>query len=49
MQALQKELETYKRLLPELVAKQGKYVLIKDDEQAGIFDTSDELAPRAAR
>jgi hypothetical protein len=39
MPALEKELETYKRLLPELLAKQGKFVLIRGDEQAGIFDT----------
>ena len=45
MAALEKELATYNRLLPELLAKQGKFVLIKGDDQAGIFDTyQDALA-----
>ena len=37
--ALETEIETYRRLLPELLAKQGKFVLIKGNEQAGTFDT----------
>lgn len=42
---LEKEIATYNRLLPDLLAKQGKFVLIKGDEQAGIFDTyQDALA-----
>lgn len=41
---LQKELEVYKRRLPELRLQQGKYVVIKGDELLSIFDTySDAL------
>jgi hypothetical protein len=39
MSKLQKELETYNRLLPGLIAHQGKFVLIKGDENAGMFDS----------
>ena len=35
--ALEKELETYKNKLPELLAEEGKYVLIKGDEVVGTF------------
>ncbi len=37
---LEKELETYKRELPALVAaSRGKFVLIHDSQVAGVFDT----------
>ena len=39
MSKLDKEIETYNRLLPQLLPQQGKFVLIKGDEQAGTFDT----------
>lgn len=35
--ALEKELETYRNKLPELKAEEGKFVLIKGDEVAGIY------------
>jgi hypothetical protein len=35
--ALEKELETYKNKLPELLAEEGKFVLIKGDEVAGTY------------
>ena len=45
MTTLDKEIETYNRLLPDLLAQQGKYVLIKGDEQFGTFDSyQDALA-----
>jgi hypothetical protein len=38
--ALEKELETYKRELPKLVASgPGKYVLIQDSIVVGVYDT----------
>jgi hypothetical protein len=39
MATLDKEFETYSRLLPDLLGQSGKYVLIKGAEQAGTFDT----------
>lgn len=39
MTDLNRELAAYNRLLPELLAHQGKFVLIKGDEQAGTFDS----------
>ena len=39
MATLDKEIETYNKLLPQLLAHQGKFVLIKGEEQAGTFDT----------
>nr|WP_298724398.1 hypothetical protein [uncultured Steroidobacter sp.] len=36
---LEQEIATYNRLLPELLAQKGKYVLIKGAELAGIFDS----------
>jgi len=41
--ALEKELETYTRELPRLLAegKQGKYVLIRGEEVGGVFATRD--------
>jgi len=50
MATLDKEIETYNRLLPELIAQQGKFVLIKGDEQAGTFDSyQDALAAGYAK
>lgn len=37
--ALEKELDTYKRDLPKLIAKAGKFVLIHGDEVSGIWET----------
>ena len=34
--ALEKELETYRRKLQELLADEGKFVLIQGDEVAGV-------------
>ena len=36
---LNKEIDTYNRLLPELLAQQGKFVLLRGDEAAGTYDT----------
>jgi hypothetical protein len=36
---LQDEVDTYARHLPELLQHQGKFVLIKGAEVAGIFDS----------
>lgn len=36
---LQEEIDTYIRHLPELLQQQGKFVLIKGSEVAGIFDS----------
>jgi hypothetical protein len=35
----EKETETYRRLLPELLAHEGKFVVIYGDELAGVWDT----------
>lgn len=40
--ALEKELETYRRELPTLLAQEGKYVLIHGDKVAGIWDTYED-------
>ena len=43
-QPLQKEVETYNAKLPELLGSVGKFVVIKEDQIAGIYDTySDAL------
>lgn len=39
MSNLQEEIDTYIRHLPELLRHQGKFVLIKGAEIAGIFDS----------
>lgn len=39
MRHLQQEIETYNRRLPELLAQQGKFVLIHGTEVAGTFDS----------
>ena len=40
--ALEKELETYKRKLPELKADEGKFALIRGDELVGVFGTYED-------
>lgn len=45
--ALEQELATYQRELPQLLSKQGKFVVIRGDEMAGIWDTYQD-ALRAA-
>lgn len=37
--ALEKELETYKRELQNLMPRVGKYVLIHEDKVSGIWET----------
>jgi hypothetical protein len=37
--ALEKEVETYTKSLPQLLADQGKYVLIHGEKVVGIYDT----------
>ncbi|VVE82803.1 hypothetical protein [Pandoraea sputorum] len=39
MAALEKELETYKRELPNLIKNSGKFVLIKGDDVIDTFDS----------
>ena len=40
--ALEKELETYKLKLPELMAEEGKYVVIHETEVAGTFTSYED-------
>ncbi len=40
--ALEKELATYQSKLQELLAHEGKYVLIHGDEVAGFWDTYED-------
>jgi hypothetical protein len=40
--ALENEIETYHRKLPELLPDKGKYVVIHGDEVVGIRDTLNE-------
>jgi len=40
--ALEKELECYKRKLPELLNEQGKYVLVAGDDLIGVFGTYED-------
>lgn len=40
--ALEKELETYKKKLPELTQHEGKFVLIHGDEIADFFSTYED-------
>lgn len=42
IQMLEKELKAYQKALPELTADEGKFVVIKDDEVAGVFDTYED-------
>ena len=37
--ALEKELETYKKELPNLLPRAGKYALIQGDKVSGIWET----------
>jgi hypothetical protein len=39
--ALERELATYRRRLPELLANEGKFVVIHGDDVIGIVDTLD--------
>lgn len=39
MSTLQKEIETFNRLLPSLLSQVGKFALIKDDKLIDTFDT----------
>lgn len=36
--SLEREIETYRRKLPELLLHKGRYVVIHGEEVAGIFD-----------
>jgi hypothetical protein len=36
--SLEREIETYRRKLPELLASKGKYVVIHGEEVAGVYD-----------
>jgi len=40
--ALERELQTYKNRLTELLAHEGKFVLIRGDEVAGTWDTYED-------
>jgi hypothetical protein len=40
--ALERELETYGRELPNLLDRQGKYVVIQGEMVIGVYDTFDE-------
>jgi hypothetical protein len=40
--ALEKELQTYKTKLPELLADEGKFVLIHGDEVVDVFGTYED-------
>ena len=42
MPELDCELATYQRELPRLLAEQGRFVLIKGDQVAGVFDIEDD-------
>jgi hypothetical protein len=42
LMALEKELETYKRKLPELLVDEGKFVLIHDDKVTDTFGTYED-------
>jgi hypothetical protein len=40
--ALERELETYRQRLPELLANEGKFVLIHGDEIVDVFGTYED-------
>lgn len=40
--ALERELETYQRELPNLLANEGKYVVIHDEEVLGFYGTYED-------
>ncbi len=46
MNTLQKEIETYNRLLPNLLPQVGKYALIKGDSLVDTFDTYQDAMKR---
>ncbi len=47
MSALEVEMSTYQRVLPTLLDKTGKHVLIKGAEVIGVFDTYEEALKAA--
>jgi len=47
MSSLEKELKTYRRALPKLLATEGKYVLIKGNKVLGIFPNQDSALAAA--
>jgi hypothetical protein len=49
MATLERELETYKKALPTLLDKQGKYVLIKGDAVAGVWGTYEDAIQEGYR
>lgn len=46
---LDQELETYRKHLPELLADEGKHVLIKGDVIEGIYESRDEALRRGLK
>ncbi len=40
--ALEKEVETYNKLLPKLLNEQGKFALIHGEELSGVYETYDD-------
>ncbi len=49
MPALQKELETYQRELPNLLGDAGKYVLIRGDQLHGVWSTYEDAIQEGYR
>ncbi len=47
--ALEKELETYRRVLPTLMDKLGKYVLIHDDKLESVWETYEDAIQEGYR
>ncbi len=45
--ALELELETYQRKLPELLEHEGKFVLIRGEEVAGVWKTEERALAAA--
>jgi hypothetical protein len=45
--ALEKELDTYHRRLPELLKDEGKFVVIQGEEVAGAWDTYEDALKAA--
>ena len=41
--ALEREMETYDRKLPDLLEHRGRYVVIIGDDVIGVYDTGDAL------
>lgn len=46
MSTLEKEIETFNRLLPSLLSQVGKFALIKDDHLVETFDTYQDAMKR---